>query len=249
MRPRDDTSTGPREAPESGSVGRSSRRREHKRRRGASARPRVGSRCPSVARRRRCPRHSRSRRRRPPDARIPRRRPRRAIAETSATSPHATPVSRASEPRVWRPAPALALEASVARVAAWCMRASRPRSPSSSSSSTRVSDMSQQMRDVRKQMEEDKDLNTLMAGLRGSNIDDSDFAADGVQMKWWTSTSRRRRRGRPPASVLRPRAHRGYWRRRPAAVAQRIVQLLSIAGGFITGTSPTSSAVRRRRTR
>ena len=54
---------------------------------------------------------------------------------------------------------------------------------SSSSSSTRVSDMSQQMRDVRKQMEEDKDLNTLMAGLRGSNIDDSDFAADGVQMK------------------------------------------------------------------
>ena len=26
-----------------------------------------------------------------------------------------------------------------------------------------------------------------------------------------------------------------YWRRRPAAVAQRILQLLSIAGGFITG--------------
>jgi aarF domain-containing kinase len=28
-----------------------------------------------------------------------------------------------------------------------------------------------------------KDLNTLMAGLRGSNIDDSDFAAAGVQMQ------------------------------------------------------------------
>jgi aarF domain-containing kinase len=32
-------------------------------------------------------------------------------------------------------------------------------------------------------MEEDEDLSILMAGLRGKNIDDSDFAADGVTMK------------------------------------------------------------------
>ena len=35
---------------------------------------------------------------------------------------------------------------------------------------------------MRAQME-DEDLNTLMSGLRGSNIDDSDFAADGVKMQ------------------------------------------------------------------
>ena len=109
-------------------------------------------------------------------------------------------------------------------------------SSSSSSSSTRVSDMSQQMRDVRKQMEEDKDLNTLMAGLRGSNIDDSDFAADGVQMKV-VDVDKFAAGGEDDRLPLYydPELIAVYWRRRPAAVAQRIVQLLSIAGGFITG--------------
>ena len=46
-----------------------------------------------------------------------------------------------------------------------------------------ASQMSSQIKDIRAQMEEDEDLNTLMAGLRGTNIDDSDFAADGVQMR------------------------------------------------------------------
>ena len=50
-------------------------------------------------------------------------------------------------------------------------------------SSPSISDMSSQMKQVRAQMEEDEDLNTLMAGLRGTNIDDSDFAADGVTMQ------------------------------------------------------------------
>ena len=107
---------------------------------------------------------------------------------------------------------------------------------SSSSSTTRISDMSQQMRDVRKQMEEDKDLNTLMAGLRGSNIDDSDFAADGVQMKM-VDVDKYASVGEDDRLPLYydPELIAAYWRRRPAAVAQRIVQLLSIAGGFITG--------------
>ena len=96
--------------------------------------------------------------------------------------------------------------------------------------------MSQQMRDVRKQMEEDKDLNTLMAGLRGSNIDDSDFAADGVQMKV-VDVDKFAAGGEDDRLPLYydPEPIAVYWRRRPAAVAQRIVQLLSIAGGFITG--------------
>ena len=47
----------------------------------------------------------------------------------------------------------------------------------------RVSDMSRQMADVRKQMENDDQLKSLMAGLRGSNIDDSDFADANVVMR------------------------------------------------------------------
>ena len=45
-------------------------------------------------------------------------------------------------------------------------------------SSVRVADMSAQMRDVRAQMESNEQLGVLMAGLRGSNINDDDFAGD-----------------------------------------------------------------------
>ncbi len=52
--------------------------------------------------------------------------------------------------------------------------------------SVRLRDMSAQMKDVRQQMnaqiEEDERLKVLMAGLRGSNMDSSDFASVGVQM-------------------------------------------------------------------
>jgi aarF domain-containing kinase len=42
--------------------------------------------------------------------------------------------------------------------------------------------MSAQIKDLRSSMEEDKELGVFMAGLRGSNIDDSDFAGEGVSM-------------------------------------------------------------------
>ena len=85
-------------------------------------------------------------------------------------------------------------------------------------------------------MEEDEDLNTLMAGLRGTNIDDSDFAASGVEMKV-VDVSKFASAGEGDELPLYYDSEliANYWRRRPAAVTQRIVQLLSIAGGFITG--------------
>ena len=43
-------------------------------------------------------------------------------------------------------------------------------------------DLSSQVADVRRQLESDDQLRSLMAGLRGANIDDSDYAADGVTM-------------------------------------------------------------------
>ena len=39
------------------------------------------------------------------------------------------------------------------------------------------------MKDMRKQMAENEDLDVLMSGLRGTNIDQSDFAEQGVEMK------------------------------------------------------------------
>lgn len=47
---------------------------------------------------------------------------------------------------------------------------------------TSMRDLSSQVADVRRQLESDDQLRSLMAGLRGANIDDSDYAADGVTM-------------------------------------------------------------------
>ena len=86
-------------------------------------------------------------------------------------------------------------------------------------------------------MEEDEDLNTLMAGLRGTNIDDSDFAADGVKMRVVDLDKIKAEGGDDDRLPLYydPELIAQYWRRRPGAVAQRILQLSTIAGSFITG--------------
>ena len=47
----------------------------------------------------------------------------------------------------------------------------------------RMSDMSAQMKDVRAQMEENEQLSVLMAGLRGSNTNDDDWAGRDVVMQ------------------------------------------------------------------
>lgn len=43
--------------------------------------------------------------------------------------------------------------------------------------------MSSQMKDIRAQMEEDEDLNTLMRGLRGQGMNEDDFAAVDTKMR------------------------------------------------------------------
>ena len=100
-----------------------------------------------------------------------------------------------------------------------------------------TSQISSQIKDIRAQMEEDEDLNTLMAGLRGTNIDDSDFAADGVKMRVVDLDKIKAEGGDDDRLPLYydPELIAQYWRRRPGAVAQRILQLSTIAGSFITG--------------
>ena len=45
-----------------------------------------------------------------------------------------------------------------------------------------IQSMSSQFQDVRAQLESDEQLKILMAGLRGSNLNDSDYAEEGVNM-------------------------------------------------------------------
>ena len=98
-----------------------------------------------------------------------------------------------------------------------------------------IADMSSQMKQMRAQMEEDEDLNTLMSGLRGTNIDDSDFAADGVKMQVVDLEKLKDAGDDELPLYYDPELIAQYWSKRPAATAQRVVQLLGIAGGFISG--------------
>ena len=99
-----------------------------------------------------------------------------------------------------------------------------------------VAEMKRQINDARRRMEEDDDLSVLMAGLRGKNIDDSDFAADGVQMKVVDLDKLKNDElGDELPLYYDPELIASYWSRRPAAVAQRVAQLATIGGSFITG--------------
>ncbi|KIY94865.1 Uncharacterized protein MNEG_13098 [Monoraphidium neglectum] len=125
--------------------------------------------------------------------------------------------------------------------------------------------MSLQMREVRSRMEKDEKLGALMAGFRGSNLDDADFARSDTSMRfmevegdageqlpleydpaaisayWWVA----------PAAAAGRRSGGGRrlgtsgWLAaalkdlemdvRPVSVVRRIVQLIGIAGSFLTG--------------
>lgn len=88
--------------------------------------------------------------------------------------------------------------------------------------------MSQQMTDMRKSMAEDKQTAVLMAGLRGSNVDESDFADDSVVMQL-VEVAHDDADQLPLA--YDPERIADFWGRRPVAVIRRALQLL--------GQSPT----------
>ena len=76
------------------------------------------------------------------------------------------------------------------------------------------------------------ELATLMAGLRGTNMDESDFAADGVTMNVVEVAAGEGDDCLP--LVYDPEAISRFWGRRPGAVVQRVLQLLSISGRFLS---------------
>mmetsp|Transcript_17309 Transcript_17309/g.43443 ORF Transcript_17309/g.43443 Transcript_17309/m.43443 type:complete len:830 (-) Transcript_17309:636-3125(-) len=96
---------------------------------------------------------------------------------------------------------------------------------------TSVRQMASQMKDVRAQMEKDEQLSVLMAGLRGANIDNSDFAGADVKMSLVEVTHHEGDEALP--LTYDPDAIAAYWERRPVSIATRILQLTRIAGGFV----------------
>lgn len=86
-----------------------------------------------------------------------------------------------------------------------------------------VADMSAQMKSVRSQMEQDEQLNILMAGFRGSNLSDADFATADVSMALMDVSADD---AEQLPLVYDPATIAAYWGRRPTSVIKRILQLL-----------------------
>lgn len=96
--------------------------------------------------------------------------------------------------------------------------------------SSRVGDVSKEIKRVRDQMEENEQLAILMRGLRGQNLTDSQFADDNIQLRLVEVEEG----SEFLPLVYDPDSISLYWGKRPRAVATRIVQLLSVAGGFLS---------------
>ncbi|KAL7145143.1 hypothetical protein ABFS83_07G060000 [Erythranthe nasuta] len=109
-----------------------------------------------------------------------------------------------------------------------------PKTPSSykpvNGTPTRIQDVSKEIKRVRAQMEENEDLAILMRGLRGQNLKDSLFAEDNVQLRLVEMDES----SEFLPMVYDPDTIASYWGKRPRAVATRIVQLTSVAGGFLS---------------
>ncbi|KAJ4894437.1 Protein kinase superfamily protein [Raphanus sativus] len=102
--------------------------------------------------------------------------------------------------------------------------------PVNNNVSTRINDVSKEIKRVRAQMEEDEQLSVLMRGLRGQNLKDSTFADDSIQLRLVETGES----SEFLPLVYDPATISAYWGKRPRAVASRVVQLLSVAGGFLS---------------
>ncbi|XP_010241145.1 PREDICTED: uncharacterized protein LOC104585840 [Nelumbo nucifera] len=96
--------------------------------------------------------------------------------------------------------------------------------------STKMGNVSQEIKRVRAQMEENEQLAILMRGLRGQNLTDSQFADDNIKLRLVEVDES----CDSLPLVYDPVSISSYWGKRPRAVATRIVQLLSVAGGFLS---------------
>lgn len=99
-------------------------------------------------------------------------------------------------------------------------------------SSMNVKGMSEEIKRMRAQMEEDEQVASLMRGLRGQNLKDELFASSDVQLRLVEVD---RGKGETLPLVYSPDTIAAYWGKRPAAVFTRAMQLLSVAGGFLSG--------------
>ena len=109
------------------------------------------------------------------------------------------------------------------------------KSSSSSRLYSSVSKTSEMMKDMRAKMAEDDDANFMMQALRGQGMNDDDNAAVGLQMRLVEEDLIDGGTGLP--YVYDPLILKDYYSKRPLVVLKRIVQVISVGGGFFARTA------------
>jgi aarF domain-containing kinase len=90
--------------------------------------------------------------------------------------------------------------------------------------------MSAQIKAARAQMENDEELSLLMQSLRGTNLNDDDNAAEGLELRL---VDVQERSGDELPFRYDPVALKTYFQKRPIATLQRSLQVSSAASGFL----------------
>ncbi len=117
----------------------------------------------------------------------------------------------------------------------WKAQTHIERSSSSSRLYSSVSKTSEMMKDMRAKMAEDDDANFMMQALRGQGMNDDDNAAVGLEMRLVEEDLIDGGTGLP--YVYDPLILKDYYRKRPLVVLKRIVQVISVGGGFFARTA------------
>jgi aarF domain-containing kinase len=97
--------------------------------------------------------------------------------------------------------------------------------------------LSSSMSTLRSQAAENDDLNIFMSSLRGSNLNEDDFAAVGQTMTLVNATSDGTEADAGLPLEYDPEAISDYWSIRPVSVVSRILQLASISANFLAGVA------------
>ena len=100
--------------------------------------------------------------------------------------------------------------------------------------SSRASDVSAMMREMREEMSKDEDSDLIMQALRGKNLNDDDSAVAGLQMRLVDVKVRDGDSGLP--YVYDPKALKQFFSKRPLAVLTRILQVSAVGSGFVFQT-------------
>jgi len=98
-----------------------------------------------------------------------------------------------------------------------------------------VSKTSEMMKDMRAQMAENEDANFMMQALRGQGMNEDDNAAVGLQMKLVEEDLIDGGTGLP--YEYDPLILKDYFSKKPLVVLKRIVQVISVGGGFFARTA------------